>query len=159
MKLPCSCAGSQARLTKIFRQLKVQAGTWGYLQRASAHFCISGIWEPARLPQKGQWTQISCFFSSKLGPCDRFSLPHVPLQSEFSAVPVSFDACKYLLSSLECEVPLFYCVNLILQKTKPKDLELPRCHFFILWHAQKFCCNFLLSSLGLMSLKRIIGRK
>lgn len=49
--------------------------------------------------------------------------------------------------------------NLILQRTKPKDLELLRCQFFILWHAQKFCSNFLLSSLGLMRLKRMIGRK
>lgn len=134
----------------------VQAGTWGYSQTAWAHFCVSGLWEPARLPQKGQWTQISCF--SSLKTCSLWQI--FPLQSEFSAVPVTFDTSRYLLNSQECEVPLFYSANLILQRTKPKDLELPRCHFFfILWHAQKVCCNFLLSSRGLMRMKRIIGRK
>lgn len=102
----------------------------GLLTKSPSTFCVSGLWEPARLPQKGQWTHISWgFFPSKLAPSDRFSLLYAPLQSEFSAVPGSFDTSKYLPNSQECEVPLFYCANLILQRTKPKDLQLPRCRF------------------------------
>lgn len=110
-------------------------------------------------PKRTMDSNFLLFFFFLKAPSDRFSLPSVPLLSEFSAVPASFDTSKYLLNSQECEVALFYCVNLILQRTKPKDLELLRCQFFILWHAQKFCSNFLLSSLGLMRLKRMIGRK
>lgn len=134
-------------------------GTWT-AHRARAHFVYLGFGNlPVYLRKDNGLTFPGVFFSSKLAPSDRFSLLCAPLQSEFSAIPGSCDTSKYLPNSQQCEVPLFYCANLILQRTKPKDLQLPRCHFFILWHAQKFCCNFLLSSLGLMRLKRIIGRK
>lgn len=93
----------------------------------------------------------------------RFSLLSIPLQSEFSTVPHAlwYPQVAIQLTSVQGTVVLPVCLaNLILWKTKPKDLaELQRRQCLVLSHVQKFCCNFLLSSLGLMRLKRMIGRK
>lgn len=130
----------------------------GTCARAYACFCMPGPWSPARLSQKGQWIQISCFwlhgsvFSQSL-----LSLLHFPSRAHLfrgtsrqcpvPRVPRSSHAVqKRVRCHGSTRVSL---TNLIMQETKPKaSVKRQRCHFLVLSHAPKFCCNFLLSKPG-----------